>query len=793
MTDRNNFNRIPAKLIEIDQPRCALVYSNAPCTAALGVTGSTFCFNTLATCQDPENYDGSDTLTLRFAESGNMDIPPELNAIPSLRDVSQRPAQLSVGGTNENISPLGSRAVLTARFMDHPYSDLQTDPYLFFRSYNALEQGSFWPRWKARNKYRRGMPVRMVSGYIVGGQLQAHQTYNYLLEKVDGPDSNGNVTLQAYDVLQSLKADRAVYPPLSNGRLSADIDEAATSFTLTPSGIGAEYPASFRCRIGGEGFDVTRSGDVCTVVARGLYGGLEDHKAADTVQEVAQMSGTVQQLAYDIITDVLPELTSYIDKPAWDAIALEFLPRIYSADITEPTGVEDLLAELAQAAPVYWYADIRTNQIVMDAIRPPAQVGVSISEDGHIIAGSLRVTESPKERIDEVWVYYRIRDAAGDIDDENNYSQRFILINPEEQARRGGRSIRRVFTRWIASGARDTAQEIAQQLIARFQETPVRISFDLDAKDAEIWLGNVVQPTIRQLQCADGTPCEINYQVIEAQEAENGDTYRYLAQSYEFFGAVDPDKITISIEPQDTVDGFGVVQQLNLKTLYDNVVISEIPDITFRILGGPGQDGGTIVGSQPAQAYSLVLPNDWSWSPDIRIVIEPGGAVVGQGGAGGIGAPGASAVDGEDGGDAMLIEYPVELDNRGIIGGGGGGGQGNRFIIPLFPSGSITYYYGGGGGAGRAIAPGGFISTQFPEANGGDGTILEGGAGGSFVVQGTEGPGLKLGGDGGGLGEPGLPLSPFYTDSLPGAAGRAIVGDANITYITVGDIRGAVV
>lgn len=137
----------------------------------------------------------------------------------------------------------------------------------------------------------------------------------------------------------------------------------------------------------------------------------------------------------------------------------------------------------------------------------------------------------------------------------------------------------------------------------------------------------------------------------------------------------------------------------------------------------------------------------------------------------------------------MLIEYAVELDNRGIIGGGGGGGAGGRLL-----SFATTTYYGGGGGAGRRIAPGGFISTQTPFANGADGTVLAGGIGGAFVIPNDSGDfRLQLGGDGGGLGEPGEAAAGSYTDSLPGAAGRAIVGDANITYITVGDIRGAVV
>lgn len=810
MAERDRWGRIPVKLIEIDQPFCKHTYGSSPCAASIGTTGSDRCYNTLGTCQDTENFDSDDSskLTLRFSPDDQV-TPADFAAIPSVSSVRQQPARLSVGGTNEDVSPLGARATLTVTFLDHPSSDLQTDPYVDQRSYEPMERGTFWGKWLARNVYRQNMPVRFISGYLLeDGSVEVSSTYHYLLEKVDGPDSSGKVTLKAYDLLRSLRADRAVFPEPSPGRLAADIDESATAILLKPSGIGQEYPLfNFRLRVGGEGFDVYRppASDILQINTRGLYGGLESHSEDDSAQVVARLSGQVHDIANEIITTAIPELSGNIDKPSWDGIADEYLPRIYQADITEPTGVEDLLAELVQTAPVYWYADIRTNMIVMDAIREPTDVAVEINESSHIRKNSLSLSEFPKERIDEVWIYYRMRDPAGDVDDDKNYSQRYILVNADEQDKRGRRSVKRIYSRWIQAGARDAAEEIAQAYISRFQNPPIRVSFDLDAKDGEIWLGNVAKIISRQKQDATGAPrSDLNYQIIEAEEKSPGSVFSYMAQSYEFFSPVDPDNLVITIQPEDTTDGSGNVDQIDLRALYDSVVATEVPNITFIVAGGPGSTGGTVAGAGAGQSWSVNVPNNWPWSPAIKLRVESGGVVAGRAGSGGKGADVSGDADGAPGGNGqtgLMVRYAIELDNDGIIGGGGGGGGGSACN-----QNSVVRGGGGGGGAGRVAGqrgpggsePSGYDFYVYTEAT--SGALLTGGKGGYTDNESNGSTNIFQGGDGGNLGQPGQPgqtvnggASPGGNGGAGGAAGNAIDGDSYITYINAGDIRGAII
>lgn len=77
--DETSPDREPLTIVELEQDQCRLLYGEAPCAAALGTTGVRKCYNTRATCQDPENYDSSpsvvDTATLaKDATSPRGDI-----------------------------------------------------------------------------------------------------------------------------------------------------------------------------------------------------------------------------------------------------------------------------------------------------------------------------------------------------------------------------------------------------------------------------------------------------------------------------------------------------------------------------------------------------------------------------------------------------------------------------------------------------------------------------------------------------------------------------------------------
>ncbi|HEY4720252.1 MAG TPA: hypothetical protein VII92_00280, partial [Anaerolineae bacterium] len=227
-------------VIEIDVPRCVLTYSEAPCTAALGITGQKKCFNTVRTCQDRENFT-PETFTLRFTKPSAQTFP---DSIPSAQSVKVTPAVLDPGRS------LGQRESATVRFEDHPHSDVGLDKYVDERDYNPFTQGTFWGKFRARYPALRGQALRIYRGEFTD-DISELERWHYIIEAANLDGQLYSVV--AKDALKMLDGDRAQAPQLSRGELLADITSTDMTLTLTPTGIGdIDYPASGKGAIGGK-------------------------------------------------------------------------------------------------------------------------------------------------------------------------------------------------------------------------------------------------------------------------------------------------------------------------------------------------------------------------------------------------------------------------------------------------------------------------------------------------------------------------------------------------------------
>ncbi|WP_258611659.1 hypothetical protein [Pseudomonas protegens] len=139
-------------------------------------------------------------------------------------------------------------------------------------------------------------------------------------------------------------------------------------------------------------------------------------------------------------------------------------------------------------------------------------------------------------------------------------------------------------------------------------------------------------------------------------------------------------------------------------------------------------------------------------------------------GAGGAGGGHTTGLDGKPGGAALLLDFPVSVDNsKGFIFGGGGGGGGSY---------AASRNAGAGGGAGRPGGGGGtsFQSSTLPFVSAQNGTDDVGGAGGGFPGYGP------FGSAGGAPGKPGT------AGTAPaGAAGSAVATNGFALVFTAGN------
>jgi hypothetical protein len=532
-----SFVREPLQVIEIVEPRCSRTFGTAPCLA----TGER-CFNTDATCRFITALDLTASAVTRFVKpAANRVLASGFQpgtAIPALMAVDTAPTVLNVGAGNDDLSPLGARAVATVALMDFPFNDVGFDPYPSTRSYNPVTRGSFWTKWLARNPYHVGYTLRIYDGYF-GDDLSAMIMREYSIEKIDA--SRSSVRITAKDILRKITDNQIKAPALSNGALALAIGAADTSFTVAGA-VLADYPATGWVRIGSEMIAYTsRVTSGSNLVFSGLTRGALNTTAASQslnarVQRVlAYIDTPFSDIIYDLLT-VWGEIpAAFITKPDWDAEFDEWRSLYrFTGYVTEPTDVDRLVGELCQQglANVWW--DERVQKIIFRAQRPNFAPR-TLTQEGDIVADSFVVTENPKDRCSQVYVYFNPRSPVLNLTDKNSFASAEAFIDVDKERQYGETKVKEIFCRWVPSNV--IARTLGQAYLLRFRDVRKEISFTLTAKDiTDAWTGTVLQ--LRHFLLADFTGLErvSPWIITSAETVEQGALYRFIAESNESGG-----------------------------------------------------------------------------------------------------------------------------------------------------------------------------------------------------------------------------------------------------------------
>lgn len=601
--------RQPFEWIEIDQPLCVNDYGSTPCLAILGTTGANKCFNTRASCQDPANYDQTDSvLTLRFAHN-QARLPDDNYYFPYLQRATITPAKINPGGASRNTSALGMRSTLSVTLSDHPHTDRIVDPYLDERNYIATDKSTFWAKWKARNPYYMHRVIRHKSGFIDPAtglpDLSTLITRTFFITGFAGPTSDGMVSIKAKDILTLAADEKAKAPAVNTGRLNADITAAATTFTASPSGIGdLEYSNSGLIRIGKEVMGFTRASDVFTITRAQRNTDAKDHKLNDTVQECLEYTSKLpREILEDLLVNYANVPTTYLDLAQWAQEATDYLPRLYSSLITEPTGVSSLINELTEQMYFTTFWNDREGLLKMRALRPAEDESITaLNDESNLLEDSIQWTDNPGELITQVWVYYAQIDPTEKLNDGSNYGAIEVIIDPDAEStdKNGIKKIKTIFARWLTGADGAAAQELGDRLLARYRNIPRQCTFKLDAKDSALWLADFLTITNRNVVDFIGEVTPVSMQVISAQESQQGTTFSYSAIEYSAPPEDSaPAELTIAIST-DLVN-------VNLRTLFDSLyAVTPISGDKIRFTIRDGVN----IGSASFIAGENVDPND---------------------------------------------------------------------------------------------------------------------------------------------------------------------------------------
>lgn len=534
--------------VEIDLPLCQRVYGTAPCTAALSTDNPDRCFNLRAGCQDPANFSLGTPLTLKFSKEG-IPLPAGFKAFPVLRRVRQSSTTANIGGADPRYGALGKQATLDFELVDFTHHERGVDPYASERvsgaaqfsgvGYAPEDRSTFLAKLKARWPNYAAGSVRLCRAYIVNGAITDQTTYHHIIKEMAGP-SNGVLDVSCYSIIDLTNGKTAVAPKPTRGALTLDLDAVATSFTVTPAGIGdAEYAASGYVTLGTEVMQFTRSGDTFTVV-RGQKGTTaRTHSAADTVQQAWYCENArLDDVAAELLTDFTTTPSSWIPTAEWEAEVTRWGSSILlTTMVTSPTPVGTLLGELADLG-CNIIPDERAAKIRLRMNRPTDGDPVFVVTDDNAYA--ISQADREEDRITQVYFVHKRADptkGVGSGDDVSNYLRRALTVNPDAVSIYGNEvRTRTIRTRWLDQGDDTTVAIVSWQLLRRFERAPMRVEATIDARDKAINLADVVQLTTDDASSPTGEAATRLMQVIGRSEPIPYHSVQVELQRFEFTG-----------------------------------------------------------------------------------------------------------------------------------------------------------------------------------------------------------------------------------------------------------------
>jgi hypothetical protein len=736
------------------------------------------CFNSVATCADRPNY-APETVTARFC-SASANMSPSLEAIPNLDSISERPARLALGES------IGTRASVTLAFKDSRYPDTgaEGDYYRDTRSYDPATTGTYWGKFRARFPFIQGANARVLRG-TVGQSLEQMETRHFIVDTFSGTSSSGNVTIVLKDALKLADGKKAQAPKVSIGVLASDIDASQTSITLTPIGVGSEYPSSGLIAIGGDEIIryTSRSGDTFNGVTRGVANtGAVEHDAGSRAQVCIEITSLkVTEIIYTLLTDFANVPPEFINLSDWNVEDETYIQRTYTAIIADPTPVNTLINELLeQTASTIWWDD--QARLMRFRVLRNVSSDVPLYSDDVIKAGSFSSADQNDKRVSQVWTYYGQINPLEDQSAPNNYSRSVVTVSPEsEQNFEGTPSIKRIFSRWIPVLGADAAQRLNLLVLSRYTTPPRLISWALQRNQSlpVPSLANGYRIESWTLQKPTGETDTVPVQVVQVKTDDTG--HSVVAEEVLYSQTVAPDDPNIKTLPLETSRN-----SINLYTLATTEGGFTPPaagdTYIFRVFSG------VVIGSNSTATPAVVVGNQWPSGVTIRLEIASGAFIVGRGGDGGsvpnqndISSWVLFANNGSAGGDALQANYPIEIQNDGVLGAGAGGG-GGAAAETFSNSGEFSGLYSSRGSSGAQFSS----QPDAPEprqawSGASQFTFAHGGQGGVLGTSGQPGE-ASVGGS---------PFGGATRVGQGGAAGRAVVGNNLVTWINEGDIRGA--
>lgn len=481
--------------------------------------------------------------SIYYFDDGRKAKPSDdIYIIPLLQSVSTVGTRLNLTAADDRYEPLGRLAYMDISFADAPHSDFGVDPYRGDRSYDPLKRSTFWNKWLVRNKFGRTRAlVSRYTGYD-GQRLDQMQKQTYVLDRYG--EAREQLSIRCRDVLSLTEFRRAQVPAPTTGKLLEGISAAATSLKM-PGDTRTQYPLGTgqgdTIRINDElmtfsgiSYDAGLDETTLTGLTRGTDGSLAAaHEADDGIQMCDRYTQvSVSSLLEELLLDHAQVPAQLVDLQNIQDVDAEYLNAYtLSTILSEPTGIDVLVGELARDCSfVIWWNE-RTQLVDMQAIVPLETLQTTLTQEDDILAESLSLEERPKERITTASIYYNPRNFAGDLRKPVNYKNQLLVANSSSEGPDQYGDLpqtREIFSRWLLTEAQ--ANQTGGRYALRYADIPTYASLMVDAKDRSLWVGDYIGISHDYLVDARGERIgsRKRWMIIEAEEVEAGHAQRLV-------------------------------------------------------------------------------------------------------------------------------------------------------------------------------------------------------------------------------------------------------------------------
>lgn len=181
-----------------------------------------------------------------------------------------------------------------------------------------------------------------------------------------------------------------------------------------------------------------------------------------------------------------------------------------TACISDPEDASNLLQELCkQSNSVMWW-DATTQKVALRVVGPRSPTDVlqsSLTDDTEIIESSRTIKALDDKRLNFVAINYDIESAVADKKQPSSYKRGEVFVDADASGANEYDDVRTEvqFSRWFTSANESAMRATAARRLAYYRDAPKEIGVQIDAKDAGIQTGDLVDVSCDGVVKVDGS------------------------------------------------------------------------------------------------------------------------------------------------------------------------------------------------------------------------------------------------------------------------------------------------